>query len=146
MMFVTDSITLFIQNYFDPRDLIAYLLLLQGIDTLTGLIVSARYRRVSSSVAWRGITRKAGTVVGVFFLMVIEKFIQVQLGQTGDFVRWIVLGFVGVEALSIIENLARLGVIVPSGIKDTLAKVAPVAQPKLASTPRKRKPQAKPSA
>lgn len=140
-MSITATITALIQQYFDPKDLLAYLLLLQGIDILTGLIVSARYRRISSSVAWNGIARKAATVVAVFFLMVIERFIKVQFGETGDIVRWVVLGFNCVEALSIIENLARMGVIVPNGIRDTLAKAAPVGgiqEPRAKRKPRKK--------
>lgn len=124
-MHITDTLISLINYYFDPRDLLAYLMLLQAIDIVTGVIVSARFRRISSSVAWKGITRKAATLVAVFFLLVIEHFVSSQFGSAGEVVRWVMLGFTCVEGLSIIENLGRLGIALPSSIGNLFSNASP---------------------
>lgn len=126
---MTDIITSLIHTWLDPRDLLSYLLFLMGVDIVTGVIASARLRRIASSVAWAGITRKAATATAVLFVMAIEPFIKAQLGKDLGVSWLIVMGFVGVEALSIIENLSRAGVALPSSLKEAFEKLRP-AEPK----------------
>lgn len=122
---MTAALETLINNYFDPRDLLSYLLLFMGFDILTGLIASARERRIASSVAWKGIARKAGTLSAIFFLTALEPFVKAQMGRDIG-ISWVVsLGFVGVEALSVIENLSRAGVTLPDVVRETFENVAP---------------------
>jgi toxin secretion/phage lysis holin len=122
---LTDTLAQFLSTYFDPKDLLAYLLLMMGIDIITGIVASARHRRINSNIAWAGVARKAGTVVAVFFVMAVEPLVK-QMSGTDVGVSWMVtLGFVGAEVMSIIENLGRAGVPLPSGLTDAFSRIAP---------------------
>lgn len=137
---MTDALTHLIHTYLDPKDLLAYLLFLMFVDIVTGIIASAKHGKIASSVAWSGITRKAATAVAVLFVLAIEPLLSVQMGRELG-VSWLItMGFVGVEALSIIENLSRSGVKLPTSLTDAFAKLVPQTEKK----PRARKRKAAP--
>lgn len=139
---MTEALASLINQYFDPRDLLAYLLLFMGFDILTGLFASARERRIASSVAWKGIARKAGTVSAVFFLMALEPLVKEQLNRDLGIAWLVTMGFVGVEVLSVIENLSRSGVTLPNVVRDTFAQIASTVTPPPRKAAKRRKPKA----
>ncbi len=94
-------------------DLLAVLMVL---DILTGVIKAIKDKRLRSRNALYGYARK----VGVFFIIILANIIDVILALNGAVAFVTVLFYIANEGLSIIENLAQIGVKVPSVIADKL--------------------------
>lgn len=108
---LTDAITQFVTHYLDPRDLLAWLLVFMGFDIATGVIASLKEGRINSSIAWKGVWKKAATVMALLFVIVAMPFVSAYGGGFDPHIDVAVtIGFVLVEFASIVENLARCGV------------------------------------
>jgi len=88
------------------------------LDYLTGWAAAWVGGRLSSEVGRRGIAKK----IGVFVLIAMCNVVD-QSGALGaPFLRTLAAWFyIGNEALSITENLAELGVPIPSKVKQAMA-------------------------
>lgn len=83
-----------------------FILFLIVFDILTGILASAKERKINSSINFDGLIRKVGVMVGLVFVTVIDVYFQ-----TNGLVTKIGAGLlVAYEGLSIIENLSRIGV------------------------------------
>lgn len=106
--------------------MISTLLILIGLDVLTGILVAAAKRKINSTVSFRGLTRKALCIILVGTGAVLEPFAQgLPLAQI------IALFYCGAEALSIVENCAALGVPIPNALLETLSKLKDDEQKRL---------------
>lgn len=123
---LTDAITSLVTQYLDPHDLLAWLLTFMVFDILTGIAASFREGRIASSIAWVGIWKKVATALGVLFTVIVDPFVRAYAaGYDPHMSLFAALGFIGVEAFSIVENLGRCGV-----QTDLLARYLPKAAPK----------------
>ena len=102
------------------HELMGVLLVIQGLDILTGFLVGVKNKGVSSKEMRAGIFRK----VGVWILVVFAHMIDLTLFSGNMIAQMSVLfAFVAQEGLSLTENLGNLGVIVPQEITQYLAQV-----------------------
>ena len=95
---------------FDIKDEVGYffkaLLIMIVFDILTGILASAREKKINSSINYDGIITKIGEIVGLFFM----SFADLYLKTNGAIVKVGVGMLIVYEALSIIENFSRIGV------------------------------------
>lgn len=94
-------------------DLLAILMI---VDIITGVLKAIKEKRLRSRSALYGYARK----VGVFMIIILANIIDIILGLNGAVAFITVLFYIANEGLSIIENLAQIGVKVPTVIADKL--------------------------
>ena len=102
------------------HELMGVLLVIQGLDVLTGILVGVKNKGVSSKEMRAGLIRKAG----VWILVIFAHMIDITLFE-GNMVAQmsILFAFIGQEGLSLTENLGNIGVIVPESVSEYLAQV-----------------------
>jgi toxin secretion/phage lysis holin len=94
-------------------DLLIAFLIFMIVDYTTGLMLAAVERRVSSQRGFKGVAKK----IGMLFFIIIAVQLDIITGQ-GHAARVSVLFFlIGVEGISILENLGGLGLPIPSAIR-----------------------------
>ena len=84
-------------------DLVVYMIC---FDVITGILASAKNRRLSSSISFNGLIRKLGLVVGIAFMGVVDRFLHTD----GEILKVGSLMIVTTESMSIIENFSLIGV------------------------------------
>lgn len=91
------------------------------IDFITGVIASARQHTLSSATGTFGILKKSG----YFFCIAIACLVDSSM-QTETFRGMVISGFAIMEAMSIIENIDRMGYgfIIPYFIRNKLRQIA----------------------
>ena len=77
-----------------------------GLDVITGLIRAGKDRVLNSSINFDGLVRKAGIVLGVVFLTLVDSY----LGTEGVITSFGVGALVFYEILSVIENFKQIGI------------------------------------
>lgn len=75
-------------------------------DIITGLLVAGIERKINSSVNYQGLIRKAGLLVGLTFITVVDVYFHME----GTLVKIGVGLMIAYEGISIIENFSRIGV------------------------------------
>ena len=83
-----------------------FLLAFIGSDIITGLIRAGKDRVLNSSINFEGLVRKAGIVLGVVFLTLVDSY----LGTEGVITTFGVGALVFYEILSVIENFKQIGI------------------------------------
>lgn len=102
------------------NDILTALLVAQFLDICTGVMVGAKFKKLSSKRMKEGLYRK----IGIWFLIVFAHMIDMvffdyqMIALTG-----VALSFIATEGLSLMENLSNLGVNVPGFIKKYLEQV-----------------------
>ena len=96
------------------------LVVLASLDYVSGVIAAWHRRELDSRIGARGIARK----VGMFLVVAVCNIID-QTGALGEPVLRTVTTwwYLGNEALSIVENLADIGVPIPERILSALASL-----------------------
>ena len=90
------------------------------IDYITGVMCAINDKTLSSEVGFRGICRK----VLIFLLVGIANILDVQVIGTGSVLRTAVIFFyISNEGVSLLENVAHLGLPVPEKIKIVLEQL-----------------------
>ena len=90
------------------------------IDYITGLMVAAIQKKVSSEVGFKGICKK----VLIFILVGVANIVDKQIIGNGSAIRTAVIFFyLSNEGISILENTALIGLPVPQKLKDVLAQL-----------------------
>lgn len=103
----------------DVSAAVVVLMVLMGLDVLTGVLAAGKERRASSEAAHRGMVKKGATLLLIVAAVVVEPFLPgVPLAMLGAG------GFMLVELLSLVENAGRLGVSV-GFLRLALAKLQP---------------------
>ena len=96
------------------------LIMFVAIDYLTGLMAAYVQKKISSEVGFRGICRK----VAIFCLVGVGHVLDTQVIQNGSVLRTAVIFFyLSNEGISIIENIAIIGLPVPKKLKDVLEQL-----------------------
>ncbi len=116
-MFITFEELRIVHAYlFGAVKFLDLLAILMVVDIITGVFKAIKEKRLRSRSALYGYARK----VGVFMIIILANIIDVILGLNGAVAFITVLFYIANEGLSIIENLAQIGVKVPSVIADKL--------------------------
>lgn len=90
------------------------------IDYITGLMVAAIQKKVSSEVGFKGICKK----MLIFILVGVANIVDKQIIGNGSAIRTAVIFFyLSNEGISILENTALIGLPVPQKLKDVLAQL-----------------------
>lgn len=75
-------------------------------DVLTGLLRAMKDRKINSSINFDGLIRKAGEVLGVVFLTLVDLYLNTDGVITKTGVSLLIL----YETISIVENFKQIGV------------------------------------
>lgn len=87
------------------------------LDVLMGCLLAFGKKELSSAVSRVGVTRKAGVLVLVGVAYIVEAHSGTPVGfATAVF-------YIFSEAVSVVENGARLGVPIPRSLRDSLLKL-----------------------
>ena len=87
------------------------------IDYVTGVMCGIAEHRLSSEIGFRGIFRK----VAMLMIVGVGAILDTHVIKTGDVLRTaVVFYYVSNEAISILENVARLGLPVPEKLRAVL--------------------------
>lgn len=106
-----------VQTYlFGEVKFLDLLALLMGLDILTGILKAIKNKRLRSRTAWFGYARK----IGVFGAIIAANIVDIVLDLKGAVAYGTVLFYIANEGLSVLENLAQIGVKVPKVILDKL--------------------------
>ena len=90
------------------------------IDYLTGIMVAVLEKKLSSEVGFRGIFKK----VLIFCLVAIGHIVDTQIIKSGSVLRTAAIFFyLSNEGISILENVALIGLPVPEKLKDVLEQL-----------------------
>ena len=96
------------------------LLMFVVIDYATGLMAAFVQRKISSEVGFKGICKK----VAIFCPVGIGHVLDTQVIQNGSVLRTAVIFFyLSNEGISIIENVALIGLPVPKKLKEVLEQL-----------------------
>jgi toxin secretion/phage lysis holin len=86
-------------------------------DYLTGLIAGYKEKSLASKVGFKGIAKK----VVIFVLIGVGYQLDQLFGHGSTIQDMIMFFYIGNELLSLIENAGRIGVPVPSALKEAVA-------------------------
>jgi len=75
-------------------------------DVLTGLLRAMKDRKVNSSINFEGLIRKAGELLGVIFLTLVDLYLNTDGLITKTGVGLLII----YETISIVENFKQIGV------------------------------------
>lgn len=90
------------------------------IDYITGVMCAIADRKLSSEVGFKGIAKK----VLIFLLVGIANILDVNVVGTGSVLRTAVIFFyISNEGVSLLENVAHLGLPVPDKMKAVLEQL-----------------------
>ena len=90
------------------------------IDYITGLMVAAIQKKVSSEVGFKGICKK----MLIFILVGVANVVDKQIIGNGSAIRTAVIFFyLSNEGISILENTALIGLPVPQKLRDVLEQL-----------------------
>ena len=96
------------------------LLVFVALDYFTGILLATSTKTLSSEVGFKGIAKK----VCIFFLVGVGNVIDTLVLKEGTVIRTAVIFFyLSNEGISIVENMAALGLPIPQKIKDVLAQL-----------------------
>lgn len=89
------------------------------LDILTGIAAAIGTKTLSSNVSWKGMMKKLATLFVVALAVLLEPIVpgHFPLG-TGA-----AMAFIVTEALSVLENAGRLGVLPPFLLREALQKL-----------------------
>ncbi|SEB15677.1 toxin secretion/phage lysis holin [Thalassobacillus cyri] len=97
------------------------LLLLMALDIVTGVFKAIRFGNLWSRKSLFGYSRKVLILVVIILANVVDQI----LGLNGAVTYATVLFYIANEGLSIVENLAQIGVVVPPGLAEKLNAIDP---------------------
>ena len=91
------------------------------LDFVTGITAGYRTGSLSSKVGSKGIIKKAGIFVCIMLAYLLDHAMAIQM-----FRGMVISGFAIIEAMSLIENIDRMGFgyIIPDFLRTKLAQVA----------------------
>lgn len=96
------------------------LIAFMATDYITGVVVAAINKQLSSEVGFRGLAKKLMILVFVSLGHIADMYV---LGGTPVAMSAVMLFYIANEGLSIIENAGNLGLPVPKKLKDIMARL-----------------------
>ncbi|TFE02894.1 phage holin family protein [Jeotgalibacillus salarius] len=106
---------------FGPVKFLDFLMLLMAIDIVTGIFKAVKNGNLWSRKSLFGYARK----ILIFGVIIIANIIDQILGLNGAITYATVIFYIANEVLSIIENLAQVGVLVPKELANKLKVMNP---------------------
>lgn len=95
---------------FDIKEVVGnvfyFVLLLIVFDIISGLLASAKEKKINSSISFDGMIKKVGEIIALAFITLVDAY----LDAGGNIVKMGVGMIIIYEGLSIIENFSRIGV------------------------------------
>lgn len=99
------------------HQMIYALLLFVLLDYITGVCLAVQSHRLSSEIGAKGITRKIAVFIVIAFCHILDEYLM----DTENALEFLSTTFyLANEAISIMENIARLGVPLPYKLKEVL--------------------------
>lgn len=96
------------------------LLLFVVVDYLLGIMRAVLEKKLSSKVGFKGIFKK----LVIFLLVAIAHIIDINIIKTNSMLRTAIIFFyISNEGISILENVAALGLPVPKKLRDVLKQI-----------------------
>lgn len=95
------------------------LLIVMVVDYLTGIASALYNKTLSSKIGFKGILKKFSYLCVVALSVVIDNL----TGQSGVIRTLVIYFFVANDGLSIIENMAEMGVKLPQKLLDSLEQI-----------------------
>jgi toxin secretion/phage lysis holin len=95
------------------------LLIVMVVDYLTGITSAMYNKELSSKIGFKGILKKFSYLCVVALSVVIDNL----TGQSGLIRTLVIYFFVANDGLSIIENMAEMGVKLPQKLIDSLEQI-----------------------
>ena len=93
---------------------------IMALDIISGVLKGAKAKNLRSTISNLGMYKKAGILVSVIFGYVLDVLISDGQSVFTTMFIWVAIGN---ESLSLIENLASLGVAIPDSVKDKLGQI-----------------------
>ena len=90
------------------------------IDIVTGIFKAIVTRQLNSKIGYKGFIRKAG----IMLVIIIANLLDLLTGAEFLFRSMAILFYIGLESLSIVENLGHIGVPLPDHIKRYLKQLS----------------------
>lgn len=106
---------------FGPVKFLDFLMMLMAFDILTGIFKAIKNGNLWSRKSLFGYARK----ILIFGVIIVANIIDQILGLNGAITYATVIFYIANEVLSIIENLAEVGVLVPKEIAEKLKVMQP---------------------
>ncbi|UYL93883.1 holin [Geobacillus phage vB_GthS_PK2.1] len=101
-------------------NLTSALAVFMGLDYVTGILSAFYTKQVNSYLAYRGLAKKAGMISFV----IVANQLDIVTGNTGGFLRDAMIMFlIGMEGISIKENVEKMGFNAPGFIVEALKKL-----------------------
>lgn len=117
MLSVILTTTVYLLGGFDIA--IQSLLIVMVVDYLTGIASAIYNKELSSKIGFKGILKKFSYLCVVALSVIIDNL----TGQSGLIRTLVIYFFVANDGLSIIENMAEMGVKLPQKLIDTLEQI-----------------------
>lgn len=111
------TITIYLLGGFDIA--LQSLIIVIIIDYITGLASAIYNKELSSKIGLKGILKKFSYLCIVALSVVIDRI----TGQSGLIRNLVIYFFVANDGLSVIENLAEMGVKLPTKLIDSLEQI-----------------------
>ncbi len=96
--------------------LLSILLTFVVLDYITGFLAAAREGKLNSETGLWGIAKK----VAIFFVVAVAHLVDTTLGDAHFFRDAAIFFYLANELLSIVENIGRLGVPIPTAIQQAV--------------------------
>ena len=106
--------------YGEVTGLLWALIAFMALDYITGVVVAAINKQLSSEVGFRGLAKKLMILVFVSLGHIADMYV---LGGTPVAMSAVMLFYIANEGLSIIENAGNLGLPVPKKLKDIMVQL-----------------------
>ena len=106
--------------YGEATGLFWALIAFMATDYITGVVVAAINKQLSSEVGFRGLAKKLMILVFVSLGHIADMYV---LGGTPVAMSAVMLFYIANEGLSIIENAGNLGLPVPKKLKDIMVQL-----------------------
>lgn len=107
-----------IQDFFYSGDekFIYFLIILMCVDIVSGFAKAVKNENLWSKRSFRGIAKKTL----IFCIIILANIIDMILNLNGALITLTVLYYIANEGVSIVENCAEMGILVPEEIKNKL--------------------------
>ena len=107
-----------LQEYFYSADIkfLYFLMILMIVDIVTGFAKAVKNENLWSKRSFRGIAKKTL----IFSIIILANIIDMILNLNGALITLTVLYYIANEGVSIVENCAEMGILVPEEIKNKL--------------------------
>ena len=114
-----------LEKFYGLPSIMQALLILMALDMLAGFVIAWQKNKISSHAAFFGVTRKGAQLILVSMASLLQPFIKVEIPLANVLAAY----YVYVECLSILEHASKLGVPIPSFLKDALIRLNPDTKP-----------------